>query len=147
MADTITPEARSRVMARVRGRDTGPELLLRRALYTLGLRGWRCHRRDLPGRPDVAFSRGGLAVFVDGAFWHGHPSRYWPGRSGAYWDAKIARNQERDQRANRELDALGWAVLRLWDFEIEGDPVTAAERVAETLASRGFAAPTSRRGR
>ncbi|MGI8731365.1 MAG: hypothetical protein ACR2LK_15525 [Solirubrobacteraceae bacterium] len=60
-------------MARVKGRDTGPEVTLRRALYAAGVRGWRCHRKSLPGRPDVAFGPARLAVFVDGAFWHGHP--------------------------------------------------------------------------
>lgn len=122
-------------MARVKGRDTGPELTLRRALYGAGVRGWRCHRKNLPGKPDLAFGRARLAVFVDGGFWHGHPSRYWPGRSGDYWDEKIARNQERDRRADADLDALGWRVLRLWDFEIEQDPDAAARRVIAALPS------------
>jgi DNA mismatch endonuclease (patch repair protein) len=123
-------------MARVRGRDTGPELKLRRALHALGVRGWRCHLSKLPGRPDLAFGRARLVVFVDGAFWHGHPSRYWQGRSGPYWDAKIARNQARDRRVDDELQAQGWAVLRLWDFEVESDPIAAAKRVRELLEKR-----------
>jgi len=121
-------------MAAVRGANTTPELALRRALYALGIRGWRCHRRDLPGRPDIAFGRVKLAVFVDGAFWHGHPRKYWPGRSGPYWDAKIARNRARDERVNVALEAIGWKVLRLWDFEIEADPVAAARLVAGLLS-------------
>jgi DNA mismatch endonuclease (patch repair protein) len=130
MADA---RARSRVMARVRGRDTGPELALRRALWAVGLRGWRCHRGDLPGRPDVAFGRAKLAVFVDGAFWHGHPAKYWPGRCGPYWDEKIARNQARDRRVDEALSRLGWRVLRLWDFEVLDDPLGAAELVVRAL--------------
>jgi DNA mismatch endonuclease, patch repair protein len=118
MADTRTPEQRSRIMAAVRSRDTSPEVELRRALYAAGVRGWRCHRRDLPGRPDIVFGRAKVVVFVDGAFWHGHPSRHKPGRSGAYWDEKIARNIERDNRDNENLRALGWVVLRFWDFEV-----------------------------
>lgn len=133
MPDTYSPEVRSRTMSQVRGRDTGPELLLRRALFAVGLRGWRCHRRDLPGKPDVAFGRARLAVFVDGGFWHGHPSKYWPGRSGDYWDAKIKRNQARDRRVDSELAEAGWQVLRLWDFEVEADPISAAQRVASAL--------------
>ncbi|MEX0682297.1 MAG: very short patch repair endonuclease [Gaiellaceae bacterium] len=133
MPDTYSPEVRSRVMARVKGRDTAPELTLRRALYALGLRGWRCHRADLPGKPDLAFGRARLAVFVDGGFWHGHPRKWWPGRSGPYWDAKIARNQERDREADRALGELGWRVVRLWDFEVEADPVAAAEAVLREL--------------
>lgn len=92
MADFLSKETRSRVMARIRSRDTKPELALRRALHAAGVRGWRLHRRDLPGRPDLAFGPARLAVFVDGAFWHGHPDYFTPGKSGAYWDAKMARN-------------------------------------------------------
>lgn len=120
-------------MSRVRGRDTGPELRLRRALYALGVRGWRCHRKDLPGRPDLAFGRARLAIFVDGGFWHGHPSKWWPGRSGDYWDAKIAKNQVRDRRVDEELAALGWRILRMWDFEVDSDPEEAARRVQSEL--------------
>jgi DNA mismatch endonuclease (patch repair protein) len=120
-------------MARVKSRDTGPELKLRRALYRIGVRGWRCHRANLPGKPDLAFGRARLAVFIDGGFWHGHPSKWWPGRSGEYWDAKIARNQERDRRADRELGELGWRVLRLWDFEVEKNVDEAVRRVLELL--------------
>lgn len=122
-------------MRRVRARDTAPELALRRALYALGVRGWRCDRKGLPGRPDLAFGRQRVAVFVDGAFWHGHPSKYWPGRCGQYWDQKIQRNRERDRRTDSALAATGWVSLRIWDFEVERDPVAAAKRVQAALAS------------
>lgn len=133
MPDTYSAETRSRVMASVKGRDTGPEMKLRRALYQAGVRGWRCHRTNLPGKPDIAFGRARLAVFVDGGFWHGHPSKYWPGRSGGYWDAKIARNQARDRQVDGELADAGWRSLRLWDFEVERDPAKAAARVRDAL--------------
>jgi DNA mismatch endonuclease (patch repair protein) len=133
MSDTYSPEVRSRTMAKVRSRDTKPEVTLRRGLWAAGVRGWRCHRCNLPGRPDLAFGRVRLAVFVDGAFWHGHPSKYWPGRSGPYWDAKIARNQARDRRADVELEAMGWSSLRLWDFEIEQNLSWSVERVIDAL--------------
>jgi DNA mismatch endonuclease (patch repair protein) len=138
--DTYPPEVRSRVMASVKGRDTTPELLLRRALWALGVRGWRCHRRNLPGKPDLSFGIAKLAVFVDGGFWHGHPSKYWQGRTSPYWDAKIARNQARDRAVNEELRAMDWTVVRLWDFEVEEDPTVAAERIRDQLA------PVSRSG-
>jgi DNA mismatch endonuclease (patch repair protein) len=96
-------------------------MALRRALFAEGVRGWRCHRRELPGKPDLAFTRWKVAVFVDGCFWHGHPDFFTPGKSGRYWDAKIARTQERDRQANRALSRDGWQVLRLWDFEVEED--------------------------
>ena len=133
MTDRISAESRSALMARVRQRDTEPEVALRRALFAMGLRGWRCHRRDLPGKPDVAFGKARLAVFVDGAFWHGHPSEYWPGRSGPFWDKKIQANQARDARVNAALEEAGWAVLRVWDFEVLTDPLETARRVANRL--------------
>ncbi len=133
MGDTYPPEVRSEVMRRVRGRDTGPEMKLRRALFALGARGWRCHRRNLPGKPDIAFGKLKLAVFVDGAFWHGHPTKYWEGRSGPYWDKKIARNVERDGVANEQLASLGWTVLRFWDFEVEKDSESVARKILSSL--------------
>jgi DNA mismatch endonuclease, patch repair protein len=129
VTDRLTKQQRSRLMSRVRSSNTAPEMLLRRTLYALGARGWRCHRKGLPGTPDLAFGPSKVAVFVDGAFWHGHPSRHTPGRSGEYWDAKIARNQARDRQVDYELRRIGWRVLRLWDFDVVSDPVSAAERV------------------
>jgi DNA mismatch endonuclease (patch repair protein) len=123
-------------MAAVRRRDTEPELALRRALYAAGLRGWRCDFRRAPGRPDLAWPALRVAVFVDGAFWHGHPSRHRPGRSGTYWDEKIAANVARDRRVDAELEALGWIVLRIWDFEVRKDLEGAVERVKGALAER-----------
>lgn len=120
-------------MSRVRGFDTKPELLLRRELWKRGLRGWRLHRRDLPGTPDLVFSRARLVVFVDGAFWHGHPRYLREGRSGPYWDQKIDANRRRDRRSRTRLRRLGWRVVRLWDFEVIRDPARAADRVARTL--------------
>ncbi len=132
MPDNWTPEQRSKLMTRVRTRNTAPEVALRRALFAAGIRGWRLHR-PLPGRPDLAFARARLCVFVDGAFWHGHPD-YYHGQSGEFWDRKIARNRERDQRVNHELTDLGWSVLRLWDFEIERDPATCVLKVQSAIA-------------
>jgi DNA mismatch endonuclease (patch repair protein) len=136
MPDTYSAEVRSRVMARVKDRDTSPELALRRALYSIGVRGWRCHRKDVPGKPDLVFGPAKIAVFVDGAFWHGHPDKYWQGRSGPYWDAKIERNMTRDRRVNKELGDAGWKVIRMWDFEVLRDPLQAARRVRAELKRR-----------
>lgn len=120
-------------MARIGTRDTSPELVLRRALFAAGLRGWRCHPSDLLGKPDVVFRRWRVAVFVDGAFWHGHPDHYW-GQSGPFWDQKIERNRERDRRVNAELAEVGWTVVRLWDFEVERDVAEGVCRVEAALS-------------
>lgn len=140
MPDRLSREQRSKLMSRVRTRNTAPEVALRKALWAAGVRGWRIHRR-LPGKPDLTFGLARLCVFVDGAFWHGHPDHYW-GQSGEFWDAKIARNRERDERVNRELKDLGWSVLRLWDFEVERDPARCVKRVRRALVAAG---PTVRR--
>lgn len=119
-------------MARVRQKDTAPELALRRALWAAGLRGWRCQPKGITGRPDLAWKGRRVAVFVDGAFWHGHPDHYW-GQSGKFWDEKIARNRARDARVNDGLKAAGWTVVRLWDFEVARDLAACVERVAAAL--------------
>jgi DNA mismatch endonuclease (patch repair protein) len=121
-------------MAAVKGKNTGPEIVLRKALYAAGVRGWRCHYRRAPGTPDIAWPRRRVAVFVDGAFWHGHPSRHRPGRSGSYWDEKIARNVERDRAVDIELEDLGWAVVRVWDFEVKRDLPAVVAKVEAVLA-------------
>lgn len=128
----MTDAATSARMARVKQRDTGPELALRRALWAAGLRGWRCHPKKVPGRPDLAWIGRRVAIFVDGAFWHGHPDYYW-GQSGKYWDEKIARNRARDERVNRELAAAGWTVVRVWDFEVERQAEEVVRRVLIAL--------------
>jgi DNA mismatch endonuclease (patch repair protein) len=122
-------------MRQVKGSNTAPELALRKALFALGARGWRCHRKELPGKPDLVFSRAKVAVFVDGGFWHGHPKKFRPGQSGVYWDRKIARNMERDKAANLALKRDGWKVLRFWDFDVTRDPFGAAGIVVDALAS------------
>jgi DNA mismatch endonuclease, patch repair protein len=132
MTDHLTVQARSRLMSRVRTRDTGPELALRKELWSLGVRGWRLHPKSLPGRPDLVFRGSQLAIFVDGAFWHGHPD-YYKGQSGPFWDRKIARNRARDRTVDEELVQLGWNVLRFWDFQVERSASDCAETVREAL--------------
>src|SRR4051794_21955589 len=136
MADNLTAEQRSRTMSRIRRRDTKPELAMRAALWARGMRGYRIDRRTLPGRPDISFGQAKVAVFVDGAFWHGHPSAFKAGKSGLYWDSKIAGNVARDRAADEALDAMGWAVLRFWDFEVNRELERCVDDVAATLHAR-----------
>lgn len=122
-------------MAAVKGKHTTPEVRLRKALYAAGVRGWRCHYKRASGTPDIAWPARRVAVFVDGAFWHGHPTRHRPGRSGAYWDEKIERNIARDRRVDAELHDQGWKVVRVWDFEVKKNLGNVVERVVDALES------------
>src|SRR5438094_851699 len=116
-------------MQRVRRRDTGAELALRRALHRRGLR-FRVHRRELPGSPDIIFPRLRLAVFVDGCFWHGCPEHcVAPKANATFWAEKIAGNRERDRRKDALLAQRGWKTLHVWEHE---DPQAVAARIAET---------------
>lgn len=124
-------------MASIRGANTRPERLLRSALWRADLRGFRCHWPGPGGRIDVAFTRWNVAVFVDGSFWHGHPSKWQPGRWSGYWDEKIKRNLARDERQNKALADAGWRVLRFWDFEVEHDPDAVAAVVMRGLDDAG----------
>ncbi|MEM7268812.1 MAG: very short patch repair endonuclease [Pseudomonadota bacterium] len=113
---------RSEVMRRVKARDTKPEMLVRATLRQLGFPGYRLDRKDLPGRPDIAFIGRRKAIFVHGCFWHGHDCKRGarvPKTNADYWRAKIARNQERDARATQALDEMGWETLTLWECELK----------------------------
>jgi DNA mismatch endonuclease (patch repair protein) len=136
VTDFLSTETRSRVMSRIKSKDTKPELRLRRGLFAAGARGWRCHAKGVPGKPDICFGRTKVAVFVDGRFWHGHPEYFDFGKSGAYWDQKIRRTQERDRQADEQLIANGWTVLRFWDFEIE-ESLEASVRVVLNAIEAG----------
>jgi DNA mismatch endonuclease (patch repair protein) len=121
MTDVFDKAQRSAVMRRVKGRDTKPEMIVRRALTRLGAR-YRLHRKDLPGSPDVAMPGRRLALFVHGCFWHGHDcprGAREPKQNRDYWLAKIARNRARDVRSREALQALGWRVETLWECELK----------------------------
>lgn len=142
--DVFTPEKRSRVMARVRQKNTGPELRVRKLLTRMGLR-YRLHRRDLPGSPDVVFVGRRTALFVHGCFWHGHDcvrGARRPKQNAAYWTAKTARNVERDADVEARLGRSGWRTLVVWECELR-DEATLERRLAEALQA---AAPASAPG-
>lgn len=121
MADVLTPEQRRHNMRRIRGRDTKPEMLLRRGLHAAGLR-FRLHARDLPGRPDLVFPRHRAAVLVHGCFWHGHncPMCRLPATSPEFWARKIEGNRARDRRTTEALARAGWRVMTVWECSLRG---------------------------
>ena len=113
-------EIRSRNMRAVRGKDTKPELAVRRAAHGLGLR-FRLCRRDLPGKPDLVFAKWRTAIFVNGCFWHQHdgcPKAAIPKSNVQFWEAKLAKNVSRDQRNHIELEKRGWRVVTIWECDI-----------------------------
>lgn len=120
MTDTVTSEVRSRIMSRIRSRDTAPELEVRRRLHAAGFR-FRLHRSDLPGRPDIVLPRHKTAVFVNGCFWHGHDCRdgHLPSSNREYWANKIDRNMRRDQRNYKAMVELGWNVVVIWECHLD----------------------------
>ena len=123
MTDVYSPEKRSAVMRRVKGRDTSPELAVRRALTRLGAR-YRLHRKDLPGKPDIVLPGRRLALVVHGCFWHGHDcarGARMPKANRPYWEAKIGRNRARDIEHRSALEAKGWRAVTLWECELKDE--------------------------
>ena len=118
--DRLRPAERSALMARVRGKDTKPEMIVRKLAHAMGFR-FRLHRRDLPGQPDLTFPGRGRVIFVHGCFWHGHSCRAGrnrPSSNKSYWMSKLDRNQRRDRANCAKLGRLGWRVLTVWECEL-----------------------------
>lgn len=121
MADIVTPAVRSRMMAGIRGKNTHPEMLIRRGLHRLGFR-YRLHLSHLPGRPDLVLPRYRAAIFVHGCFWHGHGCALSkiPASRPEFWIRKLEQNRVRDAHAIRQLSALGWRSLVVWECNLRG---------------------------
>lgn len=119
--DPLTPEQRRRNMSAIRGKNTKPEMLLRRALHAAGFR-YRLHVKTLPGAPDLVFPSRRAVIFVNGCFWHGHdcPLFKLPASNRSFWQEKIRRNRDVDQRALYNLKADGWRTLTVWECAIRG---------------------------
>jgi DNA mismatch endonuclease, patch repair protein len=120
--DTLDPKQRSERMSRIRGKDTGPEMTVRRLVHGMGYR-YRLHRRDLPGRPDLVFATRRKVIFVHGCFWHRHGdsrcklSRL-PKSRLEFWETKLENNRRRDSVKQKELWAAGWDVLVVWECQV-----------------------------
>lgn len=113
---------RSEIMSRVRAKNTSPEILVRRVLCDLGFSGYRLHRKELPGKPDICFVGKKKAIFVNGCFWHGHNcahGRKLPETNAEYWNTKILGNKHRDKDNKIKLQSLGWSVLVLWECQLK----------------------------
>ncbi|OZV70625.1 very short patch repair endonuclease [Winogradskyella aurantia] len=135
-----TTKKRSKIMSKIRGKNTKPELLFRKALWKKGVR-YRINNKQLPGRPDVSIQKYKLAVFIDGNYWHGHN---WEERKAKlktnreFWIPKIERNMQRDSEVNQELEALGYTVFRFWESEIKSNLKTCVNDIMVYLQTGKF---------
>ena len=122
------------MMSRIRGKNTKPEQVLRKALWVAGHRGYRKQAKTPVGRPDLVFPGPRVAVFIDGCFWHGCVEHYVRPRTRLeFWAKKLHENVARDQRQTRELEALGWQVVRIWEHAVFTDIEGSVDRIAAAL--------------
>ena len=141
MADKLNTQQRHHCMSRIRGKDTKPEILVRKGLHARGFR-FRLQDRKLPGKPDIVLPKYGVAIMVNGCFWHGHKGcRYAtkPKSNIEFWETKIARNKHRDEVTAAHLEALGWTVIVVWECELRGKEKAEAriQTLAEEIRSSG----------
>ena len=141
MADKLSSTQRKYCMSRIRGKNTKPEILVRKGLHARGFR-FRLHNKKLPGSPDIVLPKYGVAIMVNGCFWHGHKGcRYAtkPKTNVEFWETKIARNQHRDEVTNAHLEALGWHVITVWECELRGRSIVASrlDALAEEIRHAG----------
>lgn len=132
MTDVVSKQVRSRMMSGIRGKDTRPEMTVRRLLHGQGFR-YRLHRKDLPGKPDIVLPKYKAAIFVNGCFWHGHGCSLfkWPASNVDFWKQKIEANKSRDTQAIAALEKSGWRCRTVWECESRRTP---AKLLAEDLA-------------
>lgn len=132
MADIVDSKTRSKMMAGIKGKDTKPEILVRKYLHRKGLR-FRLHKKDLPGKPDLVFPGRKVALFVHGCFWHRHegcPKATTPATNAQFWQKKFNDNVARDKRTREALEQLGWKVLVIWECQLGMEEL---EELANTI--------------
>lgn len=135
MADVVDKDTRSRMMSGIRGKDTKPELAIRKALHARGFR-FRLHAKGLPGKPDLIFQKYKAVIFVHGCFWHGHNCKYFkvPQTRTNFWLEKIGQTRFRDERQELALRALGWRVMTVWECEIRAAKRQNGETLIDLIA-------------
>lgn len=143
MADKLTSEQRHRCMAAIKGKNTRPEIIVRKFLFANGLR-FRIHDRRLPGTPDIVLPKYHTAIFINGCFWHGHEGcqfSHLPSTNSTFWQRKIDLNKARDMRVAVELRLRGWRVIRLWECGLKNKETS--EATLQTLLRTIHTPPSS----
>ena len=137
MADVVSKKKRSEMMAGIRGKNTKPEIIVRKMLHAMGYR-FRLHRKDLPGKPDIVLPKYRAAIFVNGCFWHGHDCHLfkWPKTREAFWREKIVGNVARDQKKTQRLLDNGWRVAVIWECSLKGSGKISMEKLEKCLQDR-----------
>lgn len=137
MVDVMSAEKRSALMSRIKGKNTAPEVFVRKYLWRAGLR-YRLHTRGLPGKPDLVLKRWGAVVFIHGCFWHRHegcPLFRLPKTRADFWDQKLRGNQTRDLKAIAALSADGWRVCVVWECALRSDPESTCQKLIDWIRS------------
>ncbi|MFA6364309.1 very short patch repair endonuclease [Methanoregula sp.] len=134
MTDVLTREQRTFNMSKIRGKNTGPEVKLRKLLWSQGIRGYRIHY-NLPGKPDIVFTKKKIAIFIDGCFWHKCPVCFQvPETRKEFWMKKIYSNVERDKKVNEQLKVEGWTVMRFWEHDIRKKPDNVIKKIKKKMS-------------
>lgn len=135
MADVVSKHKRSQMMAGIKGKNTKPEIVVRRVLHKAGFR-FRLHVRDLPGKPDIVLPKYNAVIFVHGCFWHGHDCHLfkWPASREEFWRSKISKNSQNDEKACLALQEAGWRILTIWECALKGKTRLSVEEVSEKAA-------------
>lgn len=134
MADIVSPEKRSKMMSGIRSGNTRPEIMVRKALFSLGYR-YRSHPKDLPGKPDIKLPKYRSVVFINGCFWHGHDCHLFkmPSTRREFWEKKINGNQDRDKAVLKEYDDIDWRTACIWECAIRGKGSIGLEKTIASL--------------
>ncbi len=135
MKDVLNPQQRSYCMSQIKGKNTKPEVLLRKAIWKIGLR-FRLNYK-LYGKPDITFPGKKTVIFIDGCFWHGCPKHHIrPKTNKKFWKEKIGKNIKRDKEVNKYLKKKGWHVLRFWEHQIDKDIHACVKRISDFIGSQ-----------
>lgn len=133
--DVVDKQTRSRMMSGIKGRNTQPELLIRKSLHRQGFR-YRLHYKGLPGKPDLVFPMYGAIIVINGCFWHGHHCHLfkWPSTRKEFWKTKITSNQVRDVHNLAKYQELGWRTLVIWECALKGRTSWPLEKISDWIA-------------